>query len=50
MSSIGEERRSNPRLAGRTEAEYVAIMRNLNLPDPRLMDVAIPANLACGQG
>uniref|UniRef100_UPI0025D85DF0 MBL fold metallo-hydrolase n=1 Tax=Pigmentiphaga sp. TaxID=1977564 RepID=UPI0025D85DF0 len=48
-SSIGEEKRHNPRLAGKTQAEYVEIMRNLNLPNPRLMDVAIPANLACGQ-
>ena len=48
-SSIGEEKRFNPRLAGRSEAEYVAIMNGLHLPDPRLMDVAIPANLACGQ-
>lgn len=48
-SSIGEEKRHNPRLAGKTQAEYIHIMRNLNLPNPRLMDVAIPANLACGQ-
>ena len=49
VSSIGEERRHNPRLAGRTEAEYIAIMNGLDLPDPKMMDVAIPANLACGQ-
>lgn len=48
-SSIGEEKRFNPRLAGRSEAEYVAIMNGLKLPDPRLMDIAIPANLGCGQ-
>ena len=48
-SSIGEERRFNPRLAGKTESEYVEIMRGLNLPNPKMMDVAIPANLACGQ-
>ncbi|WP_029888961.1 MBL fold metallo-hydrolase [Polycyclovorans algicola] len=48
-SSIGEERRHNPRLAGKTEAEYVDIMRNLNLPNPKLMDIAVPANLACGR-
>lgn len=48
-SSIGEEKRANPRLAGKTEADYVAIMTNLNLPNPKLMDVAVPANLACGQ-
>ena len=48
-SSIGEEKRQNPRLAGKTEAEYVDIMRNLNLPNPKLMDIAVPANLACGR-
>jgi hypothetical protein len=49
VSSIAEERQHNPRLAGKTQAEYVAIMRALDLPNPKLMDVAIPANLACGQ-
>lgn len=48
-SSIGEEKRHNPRLAGKSEAEYVAIMRSLKLPSPKLMDVAVPANLACGK-
>ncbi|WP_293370126.1 MBL fold metallo-hydrolase [Nevskia sp.] len=47
-SSIGEERRHNPRLAGKSQAEYVAIMNGLNLPNPKLMDIAVPANLACG--
>jgi len=49
-SSIGEERRFNPRLAGKTREQYIEIMNNLNLPDPKMMDVAIPANLACGLG
>lgn len=48
-SSVGEERRSNPRLAGKSEAEYVTIMNGLNLPNPKLMDIAVPANLACGR-
>ena len=48
-STIGEEKRFNPRLAGKTEEEYVAIMQRLNLPDPALMDIAVPANLSCGQ-
>ena len=48
-SSIGEEKQFNPRLAGKTESEYVEIMKGLNLPNPKMMDVAIPANLACGQ-
>ncbi len=49
-SSIGEEKCHNPRLAGKTEADYVQIMQNLNLPNPKLMDIAVPANLACGKG
>ena len=48
-STIGEEKRCNPRLAGKSRAQYIEIMENLDLPDPKLMDVAIPANLACGQ-
>lgn len=47
-SSIREERRWNPRLAGKSREQYIELMNNLNLPDPKLMDVAIPANLACG--
>ncbi len=49
-SSIGEERRHNPRLANKTEDQYVDIMHSLVLPNPALMDVAVPANLACGRG
>ena len=49
MSTIGEEKQSNPRVAGKTEAQYVALMHSLNLPRPKMMDIAIPANLACGR-
>jgi len=49
VSSIAEERKHNPRLAGKSAEEYAEIMRNLNLPDPAMMDVAVPANLACGR-
>ncbi|WP_028008915.1 MBL fold metallo-hydrolase [Solimonas flava] len=49
VSSIGEEKRYNPRIAGRGEADYVALMRGLKLASPKLMDIAVPANLACGQ-
>jgi len=48
VSSISEQKRLNPRLAGKSIEEYVEIMNNLNLPDPTMMDAAIPANLACG--
>ena len=48
-STIGEEKAHNPRLQVRSEAEYVALMNSLKLPSPKWMDVAVPANLACGK-
>ncbi|MGB3836684.1 MBL fold metallo-hydrolase [Castellaniella sp.] len=48
-SSIGEERHHNPRVAGKTRDEYIQIMNGLNLPNPKMMDIAIPANLVCGR-
>lgn len=48
MSTIGEEKAHNPRLQLRSEREYVELMRSLKLSNPKLMDVAVPANLACG--
>jgi glyoxylase-like metal-dependent hydrolase (beta-lactamase superfamily II) len=48
VSTIAEEIATNPRLQVKSRDEYVALMNNLNLPSPRLMDVAVPANLACG--
>ena len=48
VSTVGEEKRFNPRLAGKSEAEYIATMNGLNLPKPKLIDVAVPANLRCG--
>lgn len=47
-STIAEERQHNPRLQVTDEAAYVALMANLRLPNPKLMDVAVPANQACG--
>ena len=49
VSTIGEEKAYNPRLQVSSEAEYVDIMDNLNLANPKMMDVAVPANLACGK-
>ena len=49
VSTIEEERRFNPKVAGKTREEFVAIMKNLGLPRPRYMDVAVPANRACGE-
>ena len=48
VSSIGEERQFNPRLQVKSAAEYAALMGALKLATPKLMDVAVPANLRCG--
>lgn len=47
-STIGHEKAHNPRVAGKTQAEFVALMAALNLPRPRLIDEAVPANLQSG--
>ncbi len=50
VTSVGEERRFNPRLGGDIgEQDFVGYMNNLGLPHPKLMDVAVPANLVCGR-
>ncbi|HLJ00713.1 MAG TPA: MBL fold metallo-hydrolase [Bradyrhizobium sp.] len=48
VSTIGEEKRYNPRLQVRSIDEYVALMDNLKLPNPKMMDVAVPANMHVG--
>ena len=48
-STIGEERAHNPRLQVKSAAEYADVMGRLQLPSPAMMDVALPANRACGQ-
>ncbi|XP_045901956.1 persulfide dioxygenase ETHE1, mitochondrial [Micropterus dolomieu] len=47
VSTVGEERKFNPRLTKRLE-EFVKIMDNLNLPKPAKIDISVPANLVCG--
>lgn len=47
-STIGIEKATNARVAGKTEAEFVAIMAALNLPPPKRMSEAVPANLRSG--
>jgi glyoxylase-like metal-dependent hydrolase (beta-lactamase superfamily II) len=49
VSTIGEERRWNPRLQVKSADEYARLMNGLKLPSPKLMDVAVPANLRCGR-
>lgn len=48
VSTIGEEKTLNPRLQVASKEQYIGQMRALRLPNPKLMDVAVPANLACG--
>jgi glyoxylase-like metal-dependent hydrolase (beta-lactamase superfamily II)/rhodanese-related sulfurtransferase len=48
VSTIGEEKRFNPRLMVGSVEEYVDLMNNLKLPNPKMMDVAVPANMHVG--
>ena len=48
VSTIEEEEKFNPRLQVKSKQEYIDIMNNLNLPDPKMMDVAVPGNLNLG--
>jgi glyoxylase-like metal-dependent hydrolase (beta-lactamase superfamily II)/rhodanese-related sulfurtransferase len=48
VSTIGEEKRHNPRLQVTSVEAYVELMGNLKLPDPTMMDVAVPANMRIG--
>ncbi len=48
LSTIGEEKKNNPRLMLERE-EFIHFMENLNLPDPKYMMEAVPANQSCGQ-
>jgi sulfur dioxygenase len=47
-STIGAEKRSNARVAGKTLAEFKAIMDKLHLPQPKRLNEAVPANLSSG--
>jgi glyoxylase-like metal-dependent hydrolase (beta-lactamase superfamily II)/rhodanese-related sulfurtransferase len=48
VSTIGEEKAYNPRLQVTSVDEYVALMDNLKLANPKMMDVAVPANMKIG--
>jgi glyoxylase-like metal-dependent hydrolase (beta-lactamase superfamily II) len=48
VSTIAEERAFNPRLRVKSADEYADLMNNLNLPNPKMMDVAVPANMHIG--
>ena len=48
-STIGHEKRANPRLAGRSREAFIQLMSELRLPPPRMIDIAVPANRRLGQ-
>ena len=48
-SSIGEEKRHNPRLQVSDKQAYIDLMNGLELDNPKLMDIAVPANRSCGK-
>ena len=45
FSTIGEEKKNNPRLRVKSPEQYVELMNSLNLGSPKMMDIAIPANI-----
>ena len=50
VTSVAEERKFNPRLGGEIgESDFVGYMNNLGLPHPKLIDIAVPANMRCGK-
>jgi len=48
VSSVAQEKAINARLAGKSREAFIEIMLNLNLPKPKLIDIAVPANRRCG--
>lgn len=49
-STVGEEKRFNPRIGGDArEEDFVGYMENLGLAHPKLIDIAVPANMRCGR-
>lgn len=49
QSTIAEEKAHNPRLQVHPVEQFIDLMANLNLPNPKFMDVAVPANMSCGK-
>ena len=45
VSTVGEQKKNNPRLQVNSIEEYANLMNNLNLENPKMMDVAVPANI-----
>jgi len=50
VTSVGEEKAHNPRIGGQAdERDFVGFMQNMNLPHPKQIAIAVPANLRCGK-
>lgn len=49
VTTIGEEKRLNARIAGRSRDEFIAVMNALHLPEPKRIREAVPANRECGR-
>ncbi|MEO0837092.1 MAG: MBL fold metallo-hydrolase, partial [Cyanobacteria bacterium J06642_3] len=49
VSTIKQEKRFNPRFRGKDRASFIKFMNNLNLPNPKKMGEAVPANQSCGE-
>lgn len=49
ISTIGEEKAHNPRLQVVDENDYIELMNSLDIPNPTMMDIAVPANQSCGE-
>lgn len=49
VSTIAEEKQHNPRFSAQTEASFITLMANLNLPNPKKIMEAVPANQRCGK-
>jgi len=45
MSTIGDEKNNNPRLKVKSPNQYAELMNNLNLPNPKMLNIAVPANI-----
>ena len=48
QTTVGEERRYNPRLSNTSREDYIQIMEGMDLAKPQRIDIAVPANLGCG--
>jgi sulfur dioxygenase len=48
VSNVGQEKLTNSRLANKSREEFIGIMNALDLPKPKLIEIAVPANRFCG--